>query len=83
LGSAVLASLAGSYANAATNVTVSVEGDGLLAEVVDGAGVITLAARPIGPRRFEVVGGDFDSSRFDFPLDGFARFGSVLLPRVG
>ena len=38
LPSAVLASFAGSYANAATTVTVSVEGNGLLAEVVDGTG---------------------------------------------
>jgi CubicO group peptidase (beta-lactamase class C family) len=82
LPTAVIASFAGVYANASTNVNVSVEGNSVLAEVVDRAGVATLTARPIGPRRFEVVGGDFDRARFDFPLDGFARFGSVLLPRV-
>jgi CubicO group peptidase (beta-lactamase class C family) len=82
LPAAVLASFAGTYANAQTTVTVTVEGDGVVAEVVDGTGTVTLTARPIGPRRCEVVGGDFARARFDFPLYGFARVGSVLLPRV-
>ncbi len=51
-------------------------------EVADGEGEHRFAARPIGPARFEIVGGRFDGDRFDFPLDGFARFGSRLAPRI-
>ena len=40
------------------------------------------AARPIGERTFEVAGRPGVRDRFDFPLDGFARFGSRLAARV-
>jgi len=76
-----LASFSGTYANGGTRAAVAPGGDGLVAELVDESGDAELSARPIGPRRFEIVGGPFDGDRFDFPLDGFARFGK-LLPRV-
>ena len=78
----VLAAFSGTYANREIRAVVSSGGDGLVAEVVDGAEEVEVSARPIGPRRFEVVGGAFDGDRFDFPLDRFARFGSQLLPQV-
>jgi hypothetical protein len=39
-------------------------------------------ARPVGLRTFEIVEGDFERDRFDFPIPGFARFGSRLTARV-
>jgi CubicO group peptidase (beta-lactamase class C family) len=78
----VLASFSGAYGNEGTRAVFSPGGDGLVAEVADGTGQAELSARPIGPRRFEVVGGAYDGDRFDFPLEGFARFGSQLLPQV-
>ena len=77
-----LSAFAGTYANGETSAVVSPGGDGLLAAVTDRLEQVEVSARPIGPRRFEVVGGDFDGERFDFPLDRFARFGSRLLPQV-
>ena len=77
-----LAAFAGTYANDETTATVSVGDPGLLAEVVEDVGTFALAARPIGERRFEIAGGPFDGDRFDFPLEGFARVGNRLLPRV-
>ena len=41
-----------------------------------------LPARAIGERTFEVVGGDHAGERFDFPVEGFGRFGSRLAERV-
>ena len=79
---AALAALAGTYASGETRVVVSPGGDGLLVDVADRLEQVEVSARPIGPRRFEVVGGEFDGDRFDFPLDRFARFGSRLLPQV-
>ena len=40
------------------------------------------AARPIGERTFEITEGDRVRERFDFPLEGFGRFGSRLAERV-
>lgn len=40
-------------------------------------------ARPIAERTFEIVGGYRVRERFDFPRDGFGRFGSRLAERVG
>ena len=82
LAPAALAEFAGTYANGETRAVVSPGGDGLLADVTDPLERVEVSARAIGPRRFEVVGGEFDGERFDFPLDGFARFGSRLLPQV-
>ncbi len=39
-------------------------------------------ARPIGERTFEITEGAYIRERFDFPLEGFARFGSRLAERV-
>jgi hypothetical protein len=41
------------------------------------------AARPIGERTFEITEGDRVRERFDFPLEGFGRFGSRLAERTG
>ena len=76
-----LASIGGTYARGDTRAVVAAGGDGLVVEFVDGADETELSARPIGERRFEIVGGLFDGDRFDFPLDRFARFGT-LLPQV-
>jgi D-alanyl-D-alanine carboxypeptidase len=77
-----LAAFAGTYGNSDTRVVVSPGGDGLIVDVTDQLEQIEVSARPIGERRFEVVGGDFAGDLFDFPLDRFARFGSELLPQV-
>jgi len=77
-----LEAFAGTYANADTRTVVSPGGDGLVAEVDDEGEQFEISARPIGPAAFEIVGGPFDGDRFDFPLDGFARVGSRLVPRV-
>jgi D-alanyl-D-alanine carboxypeptidase len=82
LSPAALAAFTGTYANSETRAIVSPGGDGLLADVSDRFEQVEVSARAIGPHRFEVDGGDFDGDRFDFPLDRFARFGSVLLPQV-
>ena len=39
-------------------------------------------ARSIGERTFEIVGGNRIRERFDFPREGFGRFGSRLAERV-
>jgi hypothetical protein len=39
-------------------------------------------ARAIGERTFEIVGGRRIRERFDFPREGFGRFGSRLAERV-
>jgi D-alanyl-D-alanine carboxypeptidase len=82
LAAAALQSLAGTYADADTTAIVSPGGDGLLVELSEEGVTETLSARPIGARSFEVVGGELDRERFDFPLDDFARISSVLLPRL-
>lgn len=83
LAPAVLASFAGTYANGELEAVVETGGHGLTARVTMGGETLDIDARPIGPSRFEVVGGPFDGDRFDFPLDGFGRFGSRLARRVG
>jgi D-alanyl-D-alanine carboxypeptidase len=82
VAAASLASFAGTYANDDSTAVVSPGGDGLLVDLTEDGESVSLSGRPIGPRRFEVVGGAFDRGRFDFPLEGFARVSSVLLPRV-
>jgi CubicO group peptidase (beta-lactamase class C family) len=74
----------GVYANAELRVSVAADTAHLIAHVADESGFeATLRARPIGPRTFEAVDGDFERDRFDYPLAGFARFGSRLTERVG
>ena len=88
LAASELSAFAGSYANPElrAGVVVAREGLSVTAVALDRATGepterLELHARPIGPRTFEVVGGDFDRDRFDFPLPGFARFGSRLAER--
>jgi D-alanyl-D-alanine carboxypeptidase len=77
-----LARFSGSYANENLTVTVSLGGEGLLLHASGDGEEHEATARPIGPTTFEIVGGDEDRNRFDFPLEGFARFGSRLAPRI-
>ena len=71
---AALARLGGTYENEQMAVTVTPGGEGLLVRTDD----LEATARPVGLATFEIVGGDADRNRFDFPLEGFARFGSRL-----
>jgi hypothetical protein len=78
LPQAVLDSYAGSYANSDDHYEV---------RAVPGGLVVTLEgdeypARAIGKRTFEVTEGDAIRDRFDFPVEGFGRFGSRLAERV-
>jgi D-alanyl-D-alanine carboxypeptidase len=70
--------LAGTYANSSSWTEVSVDGSGLSVIVEDDE----MHARPIGPRTFEITTGDQLHDRFDFPLEGFGRFGHMLAERV-
>ena len=78
LPAAALRSFAGAYANSDERYEVEVAGSGLLVNL-DG---LSFPARAIGERTFEITEGDLLRSRFDFPLDGFVRFGSRLAERV-
>jgi CubicO group peptidase (beta-lactamase class C family) len=82
LSAAALSALAGTYANPELTVTFAPAPGGLTAEAVEDGERFSFAARPIGPRTFEIVGGDDDGYRFDFPLEGFVRAGSRLAERV-
>ena len=78
LPQAVLDSYTGSYANSDDHYEV---------RAVPGGVVVTLdgdeyPARAIGKRTFEVTEGDAIRDRFDFPVEGFGRFGSRLAERV-
>lgn len=84
LSAETLAAFAGAYSSFDSEATVAVEGGRLAVDFLErGSGErTTFAGRPIGPVTFEVVGGDFDGDRFDFPHEGFARFGSRLCRRA-
>lgn len=69
---------AGSYANSYGWTDVEYAVDGLSVQLDDGA----FAARAIGERTFEITEGDHIRERFDFPLEGFGRFGGRLAERV-
>jgi hypothetical protein len=69
----------GSYANSDAWTEVEFAVDGLSVKWEDGE----FAARPIGERTFEITEGDRVRERFDFPLEGFGRFGSRLAERIG
>jgi CubicO group peptidase (beta-lactamase class C family) len=73
-----LEELAGSYANSDLWIEVSYAVGGLSVRVEEGE----FHARPIGERTFEITEGDFIRERFDFPLEGFVRFGVRLAERV-
>jgi CubicO group peptidase (beta-lactamase class C family) len=79
LPDAVRESFAGSYANS--------DGWYEVASAVDGRVVVgyddgEYAAEAIGERTFQIVEGERIRDRFDFPLEGFGRFGSRLAERV-
>jgi CubicO group peptidase (beta-lactamase class C family) len=69
----------GSYANSDGWTEVEFAVDGLAVKLEDGE----FAARAIGERTFEITEGDRVRERFDFPLEGFGRFGSRLAERIG
>jgi CubicO group peptidase (beta-lactamase class C family) len=71
-------SFTGSYANSDAWSEVVFAVDGLVLRIDDGEHF----ARPIGERTFEIVAGEHVRERFDFPLEGFGRFGSRLAERV-
>jgi CubicO group peptidase (beta-lactamase class C family) len=73
-----LDSFVGSYANSDGWTEVEFAVDGLSVKFDDGE----FAARAIGERTFEITEGDRVRERFDFPLEGFGRFGSRLAERV-
>jgi D-alanyl-D-alanine carboxypeptidase len=70
--------LTGSYANSDGWTEVEFAVDGLSVKFDDGE----FAARAIGERTFEITEGARVRERFDFPLEGFGRFGSRLAERV-
>jgi len=70
--------LTGSYANSDGWYDVSFAIDGLSLKLEDGE----FAARAIAERTFEITDADHIRERFDFPLEGFGRFGSRLAERV-
>jgi CubicO group peptidase (beta-lactamase class C family) len=72
------AAFAGTYTNSDGRYALAVDGDGVVVTFDDGEH----AARPIGERTFEIVGGGRVRERFDFPLEGFGRFGSRLAERA-
>jgi CubicO group peptidase (beta-lactamase class C family) len=82
LSPSALQAFAATYANDDLTVTLEVDGDRLAGQLASGGDAVAVVARPIGERRFEVVGGPRDRERFDFPLNGFIRVGSTLLERV-
>jgi hypothetical protein len=68
----------GSFANSEGWWEVGLSVDGLVVTIDEGE----LPARAIGERTFEITSGDHVRERFDFPLEGFGRFGSRLAERV-
>jgi CubicO group peptidase (beta-lactamase class C family) len=68
----------GTYANSSAWTEVARAGGGLRLT----SGEEEAEARPVGPRTFEITSGDGLHARFDFPLEGFGRFGSMLAERV-
>ena len=78
LTSESLRAFGGSYATSEGRYEVVPTPTGLRVQFEDGA----FAARPIGERTFEITEGNRVRERFDFPLEGFGRFGSRLADRV-
>lgn len=75
----VRASFTGSYANSDGSYTVALADGGVVLRLEDG----DHPARPIGERTFELVDRLHVRERFDFPLEGFGRFGNRLAERLG
>jgi CubicO group peptidase (beta-lactamase class C family) len=73
-----LESFAGTFANSDAWTEVTAVPDGLLLTSDDEE----MPARAIGERTFEVTEGRYLRDRFDFPLEGFGRFGGRLAERV-
>jgi CubicO group peptidase (beta-lactamase class C family) len=71
-------SFTGSYANSDGWYEVSFAIGGLSVKFEDGE----FAARAIGERTFEITERERSRERFDFPLEGFGRFGSRLAERI-
>jgi CubicO group peptidase (beta-lactamase class C family) len=71
-------SFTGRFANSDGWYDVALAIDGVAVTFDDGE----YGARPIGERTFEIVGGNRIRERFDFPLEGFGRFGSRLAERI-
>jgi CubicO group peptidase (beta-lactamase class C family) len=69
----------GSYANSDGWTEVEFAVDGLSVKFEEGE----FAARAIGERTFEITERDRVRERFDFPLEGFGRFGGRLAERIG
>jgi len=78
LPSAVRDAFSGSYANSDGWFEVGLAPGGLVVTFDDGE----FPARSIGETTFEITGGDRIRERFDFPLEGFGRFGSRLAERI-
>ncbi len=74
----VLEGFAGTYANSSSWTEVTVGVGGLVLTMDDEE----LPARAIGEQTFEITSGDEAGKRFDFPVEGFGRFGSRLAERV-
>lgn len=75
---AVREGLTGSYANSDGWYEVALAPDGVAVTFADGE----FPARPIGKSTFEITARDRLRERFDFPLEGFGRFGSRLAERI-
>jgi CubicO group peptidase (beta-lactamase class C family) len=73
-----LEAFAGTYANSDAWTEVAAVPGGLVLASDDEE----MPARPIGERTFEISEGDHRRDRFDFPLEGFGRFGGRLAERV-
>jgi D-alanyl-D-alanine carboxypeptidase len=71
-------SFTGQYANSGGWYEVAPALEGVVVTFDDGE----YPARPIGERTFEIVEGNRIRERFDFPLEGFGRFGSRLAERI-
>jgi len=78
LSAEALEAFAGTYANSDAWTEVAATADGLVLTSDDEE----MPARPIGERKFEITGGDRVRDRFDFPLEGFGRFGGRLAELV-
>jgi CubicO group peptidase (beta-lactamase class C family) len=78
LPAAVREGLTGSYANSDGWYEVALAPDGVVVAFEDGE----FPARAIGESTFEITAGDRIRERFDFPLEGFGRFGSRLAERI-
>jgi hypothetical protein len=73
-----LDAFAGSYANSDGWCEVIPAINGLVVTADD----VEHPAQAIGETTFEITEGDSSGDRFDFPLEGFARFGGRLAERV-